>query len=72
MIETLFVLFLYMGGNPTEWTPTFSLKECLSIKRSIERNVGKKVGERYSCQKKTVEIRKRDDDRYEIVKFIEE
>ena len=54
--KTLFVLFLYLGGEPTEWTPHFTLSECLSVKRKIERNVGKQAGERYSCKEETVEI----------------
>lgn len=56
MIKEVFVLFLYLGGEPTEWTPHFTLSECLSVKRKIERNVGKKAGERYSCKAETVEI----------------
>lgn len=54
--KTLFVLFLYLGGDPIEWTPHFTLSECLSVKRKIERNVGKQAGERYSCKEETVEI----------------
>lgn len=71
MIESLFVLFLSVGGSPIEWTPHFKLSDCLSVKRKIERNVGKKAGERYSCKKDKVEIKKVDDT-YIIVKFIEE
>ena len=56
MVKEVFVLFLYLGGEPTEWTPHFTLSECLSVKRKIERNVGKKAGERYSCKQETVEI----------------
>jgi len=70
MVETLFVLFLSVGGSPIEWTPHFKLSECLVVKRKIERNVGIKAGERYSCKKDTVEIKKVDD-YYTIVKFVE-
>ena len=56
MVKEVFVLFLFLGGEPTEWTPHFTLSECLSVKRKIERNVGKKAGERYSCKQETVEI----------------
>ena len=56
MIKEVFVLFLFLGGEPTEWTPHFTLSECLSVKRKIERNVGKKAGERYSCKEEIVEI----------------
>jgi hypothetical protein len=71
MIESLFVLFLSVGGNPIEWTPHFKLSDCLAVKRKIERNIGKRAGERYSCKKDTVEVKKVDDT-YIIVKFIEE
>ena len=70
MVETLFVLFLTMGGSPIEWTPHFTLSDCLGVKRKIERNIGKKAGERYSCVKDTVEIKKVDDT-YIITKFVE-
>jgi len=68
--KTLFVLFLYLGGEPAEWTPHFSLSECLSVKRKIERNVGKQAGNRYSCTEKTVQINEQGG-RYVITKFIE-
>lgn len=70
MVETLFVLFLSVGGSPIEWTPHFKLSECLAVKRKIERNVGKKAGERYSCTKDTVKI-KQVDDHYIITKFVD-
>ena len=70
MIESLFVLFLSVGGNPIEWTPHFKLSDCLAVKRKIERNIGKKAGERYSCVKDTVEVKKVDDT-YIITKFVE-
>lgn len=70
MIESLFVLFLSVGGSPIEWTPHFKLSDCLAVKRKIDRNIGKKAGERYSCVKDTVEIKKVDDT-YIITKFVE-
>lgn len=70
--KTLFVLFLYLGGEPTEWTPHFTLSECLSVKRKIERNVGKLAGERYSCKEETVEITNDNPQGiYVITKFVE-
>tara|TARA_X000001316_G_C919985_1_gene34123 strand:- start:1000 stop:1227 length:228 start_codon:yes stop_codon:yes gene_type:complete len=70
--KTLFVLFLYLGGEPTEWTPHFTLSECLKVKRQIERNVGKQVGERYSCKEETVAITNDNPaGTYVITKFIE-
>ena len=70
--KTLFVLFLYLGGEPTEWTPHFTLSECLSVKRKIERNVGKQAGNRYSCKEETVEITNDNPQGiYVITKFIE-
>ena len=70
--KTLFVLFLYLGGEPTEWTPHFTLSECLSVKRKIERNVGKQAGNRYSCKEETVEITNDNPaGKYIITKFIE-
>ena len=72
MIETLFVLFLTMGGSPIEWTPHFSLSDCLGVKRKIERNVGKQASNRYSCKKETVLLEKsQDGDDYYIVEFVE-
>ena len=58
VIKSLFVLFLYIGGNPIEWTPHSTLSECLSIKRKIERAIGGQASDRYSCKKETVEIEK--------------
>ena len=69
-VETLFVLFLTLGGEAKEWTPHFTMSDCLGIKRKIERNVGKKAGSRYSCTKDTVEIKKVDDT-YVIIRFVE-
>jgi hypothetical protein len=72
MTETLFVLFLTMGGGPIEWTPHFTLSNCLGVKRKIERNIGKKAGSRYSCKKDTVVLEKSStSDEYYIVEFVE-
>ena len=72
MVETLFVLFLSMGGSPIEWTPHFTLSDCLGVKRKIERNIGKKAGERYSCKKDTVMLEKSPtSDEYYIVEFVD-
>ena len=72
MVKEVFVLFLFLGGEPTEWTPHFTLSECLSVKRKIERNVGKKAGERYSCKEEKVEITNDNPQgHYVITKFIE-
>lgn len=72
MVGTFFVLFLYIGGEPTEWTPHFTLSECLKVKRQIERNVDKQVGERYSCKEETVAITNDNPaGTYVITKFIE-
>ena len=67
MKETLFVLFLTLGGEPKEWTPHFSLSDCLSVKRKIHRNVGQ--GHLYSCKKETVEL-EQNGDQYIIVGFV--
>lgn len=69
MKETLFVLFLTLGGKPIEWTPHFTLSECLSVKRKIERNIG--TSEMYSCKKETVSLEK-NGNKYTIVDFVEE
>jgi len=69
MKETLFVLFLTLGGEPIEWTPHFSLKDCLSIKRKIDRL--SKSGHLYSCKKETVTL-EQNGDKYVIVDFINE
>ena len=73
MTETLFVLFLTMGASPIEWTPHFTLSDCLAVKRKIERNIGKKAGSRYSCKKDTVVLEKSPtSDEYYIVEFVED
>jgi len=73
MIETLFVLFLTIGGSPIEWTPHFTLSDCLGIKRKIERNIGKEAGTRYSCKRETVLLEKSyGGDEYYIVEFVQE
>jgi hypothetical protein len=73
MVETLFVLFLTLGGEAKEWTPHFTLSECLAVKRKIERNVGKEAGSRYSCKKDTVrlELISANPDYYTIVEFVD-
>lgn len=68
MKETLFVLFLTLGGEPKEWTPHFKLSECLAVKRKIDRNVG--TGHLYSCKKETVTL-EHNGDEYIIVDFVE-
>ena len=67
---TMFVLFLFLGSEPIEWTPHHTVSECLGVKRKIERNVGKKAAGRYSCKEETVEVTDRGGE-YEITKFIE-
>jgi len=69
MVETLFVLFLTLGGEAKEWTPHFKLSECLAVKRKIDRNVGS--GHLYSCKKQTVEL-EQEGNKYIIVDFINE
>ena len=69
MTETLFVLFLMLGGEAKEWTPHFTLSDCLSVKRKIDRNVGS--GHLYTCKKETVSL-KQENDKYIIVDFVEE
>ena len=73
MVETLFVLFLTTGGSPIEWTPHFTLSDCLGVKRKIERNIGKQAGSRYSCKKDTVLLEKSlTSDEYYIVEFVDD
>ena len=49
MIEIFkcFVLFLFIDGDPMEYTPKESLSDCLKAKREIARNIGESG--RYSC-----------------------
>jgi hypothetical protein len=49
MIEIFkgFVLFLFIDGDPMEYTPKESLSDCLKAKREITRNIGESG--RYSC-----------------------
>ena len=69
MVETLFVLFLTLGGEAKEWTPHFTLSDCLAIKRKIDRNVGS--GHLYSCKKEKVAL-KQEGEKYIIVDFVED
>jgi len=69
MKETLFVLFLTLGGEPIEWTPHFTLSDCLAVKSKINRNVG--TGHLYSCKKEKVSL-KQEGEKYIIVDFMEE
>ena len=68
MVETLFVLFLTLGGEAKEWTPHFKLSDCLAVKRRIDRNVGS--GHLYSCKKEKVTLEQNGDE-YIIVDFVE-
>lgn len=70
MIETLFVLFLYMNNKAIEYTPKDSLVSCLGTKRQIERNLGD--SSRYSCEKHTVKTMEKSNGKKEIVEFIED
>jgi|TARA_A100001388_G_C28695055_1_gene463245 hypothetical protein len=67
-----FVLLLYMsGGELIEYTVRDGLSECLSTKRTMERNMTldpqKKDGVRISCQKLEVKV----DDGGNILAFID-
>jgi len=70
MIETLFVLFLYVSGKAIEYTPKDSLVDCLGAKRQIERNLGD--SSRYSCEKHTVETKEKINGKKEILRFVED
>jgi len=70
MIETLFILFLYMNNKAIEYTPKDSLGDCLGSKRQIERNLGD--SNRYSCEKHTVKTMEKTNGKKEIVEFIED
>ena len=68
-----FVLLLYMsGGELIEYTVRDGLSECLSTKRTMERNMTldpqKKDGVRISCQKLEVKV----DDGGNILAFIDD
>ena len=67
-----FVLLLYIGnGELIEYTVRDGLSECLSTKRTMERNMTldpqKKDGVRISCQKLEVKV----DDGGNILAFID-
>ena len=68
MIETLFVLFLYMNNKAIEYTPKDSLVDCLGTKRQIERNLGD--SSRYSCEKHTVKTMEKTNGKKEIVAIV--
>ena len=69
MVETLFVLFLTLCGEAKEWTPHFTLSDCLAVKRKINRNVG--TGHLYSCKKEKVTLEQSGNE-YIIIDFVEE
>lgn len=56
-IVVAFVLLLYASGDMIEHVGPYTLSECLSMKRQIERNGWKdRNNTRYTCEERTVEI----------------
>ena len=71
IIKTI-TLILYMGGDVAEHTAYEKISKCLKAKRTIERNLYKRIQSvRYSCENKTVEVSKNADGTSYIVKIIE-
>ena len=73
MIDVVFVLFLFLGGEMLEYSPKDGLSDCLSTKRKIERNMGrsKDFDERWVCKKAKVELKTSPDGSKEIMKFLD-
>jgi hypothetical protein len=72
MIETSFILLMFMSSNLEEYTVRESLTECLSTKRKIERQINGPEGKyrgttRLSCKKFKVKIDKNGN----IVEFVD-
>jgi len=74
MIDIVFVLFLFLGGEMIEYTPKEGLSDCLSTKRKIERNVGRSsdFDKRWVCKKAKVQLEKGYDGEFFIESFIDD
>jgi len=56
-IVVTFVLLLYASGEIIEYTGPYSISECLSHKRKIERNGWKdRLETRYTCEQRKVHL----------------
>jgi|TARA_R100000315_G_C5194884_1_gene113995 hypothetical protein len=83
MVETLFILILYMKGVPLEYMghhdvrgqwKEMGMAGCLSMKRTLKRNGWRDTegsGTRYSCERRQVLVETGSDGRHRVMKIIE-
>ena len=83
MVETLFILILYMKGVPLEYKGHLDVRGqwqelgmagCLSVKRTLKRNGWRDTdgsGARYSCERRKVYVETGSDGRHRVMKIIE-
>ena len=83
MVETLFILILYMKGVPLEYMghhdvrgqwQEMGMAGCLSVKRTLKRNGWRDTdgsGARYSCERRMVYVETGSDGRHRVMKIIE-
>ena len=83
MVETLFILILYMKGVPLEYMghhdvrgqwQEMGMAGCLSVKRTLKRNGWRDTdgsGARYSCERRKVYVETGSVGRHRVMKIIE-
>lgn len=83
MVETLFILILYLKGVPIEYMghrdvrgqwQEMGMGGCLSMKRTLRRNGWRDKegsGTRYSCEHRKVYVETGSDGRQRVTKIIE-
>ena len=83
MVETLFILILYMKGVPLEYMghhdvrgqwQEMGMAGCLSMKRTLRRNGWRDKegsGTRYSCERRKVYVETGSDGRHRVTKILD-
>ena len=83
MVETLFILILYLRGVPIEFMGHHDIQGkwremgmtgCLSMKRTLKRNGWRdsdSTDTRYACEQRKVFVEQGADGRYKVIKIID-
>ena len=83
MVETLFILILYLRGVPLEFMghhdvnghwQAMGMTGCLSLKRTLKRNGWRdsdSVDRRYSCERRKVLVETDSQGRAKVVRIVE-
>jgi len=83
MIETLFILILYLRGVPLEYMghhdvrgrwQEMGLTGCLSVRRTLKRNGwldNDSIDTRYACEQRKVFVEQDADSRHKVVRIVE-